>query len=133
MLIMPDFQRRFATGAIGADGLPAWNSWIEGLITSFLSIGTAIGVLCGAPLADGLGRRHAMSVEVGVFIVGVVIQVTSFTAWYQVAIGRLITGLGIGALSAAVPLYQSETVPRQVRAALVATYQLFISKLTPLA
>ncbi|PWN19964.1 putative HXT5-hexose transporter [Microstroma glucosiphilum] len=127
MIIMPDFQRRFATGPIGSDGLPAWNSWIEGLITSFLSIGTAIGVLCGAPLADGLGRRHAMSVEVGVFLVGVIIQVTAFTAWYQVAIGRLVTGLAIGALSAAVPLYQSETVPRQVRAALVATYQLFIT------
>ena len=37
------------------------------------------------------------------------------------------TGLGVGALSAAVPLYQSETVPRQVRGALVGTYQLFIT------
>lgn len=65
-----------------------------------------------------------MSVEVGIFVIGVLIQVTSFTEWYQVAIGRLVTGLGVGALSAAVPLYQSETVPRQVRGALVATYQL---------
>ncbi|MCO5556540.1 hypothetical protein L7F22_010089 [Adiantum nelumboides] len=40
---------------------------------------------------------------------------------------RFITGIGVGALSAAVPLYQSETVPRQIRGALVATYQLFIT------
>lgn len=68
-----------------------------------------------------------MSVECVVFCIGVIIQVTSFQAWYQVAIGRLVTGLGVGALSSAVPLYQSETVPRQVRGALVATYQLFIT------
>ena len=48
----------------------------------------------------------AMSVEVVVFCIGVIIQVTAFHAWYQVAIGRLVTGLGVGALSAAVPLYQ---------------------------
>lgn len=28
---------------------------------------------------------------------------TAFSAWYQIAIGRLISGLGVGALSAAVP------------------------------
>lgn len=113
--------------APNGDGLPVFNTWLEGLIVGFLSIGTAIGVLLGAPTADKLGRRRAMSVEVLVFVIGVVIQVTSFQAWYQVAIGRLVTGLGVGALSAAVPLYQSETVPRQVRGALVATYQLFIT------
>lgn len=37
-----------------------------------------------------------------VFDIGVIIQVTAFNAWYQVAIGRFITGLGVGALSSAV-------------------------------
>lgn len=50
-----------------------------------------------------------MSMECGVFIVGVIIQITAFHAWYQIAIGRFIAGLGVGALSAAVPLYQAET------------------------
>ncbi|PWZ01301.1 putative HXT5-hexose transporter [Testicularia cyperi] len=128
LLEMEDFRRRFATvddpAALGGKD---WNPWVEGVLVSLLSVGTAIGVLIGAPLADGLGRRWAMVVECIVFDVGVVIQVTSFQAWYQVAIGRLVTGLGVGALSAAVPLYQSETVPRQVRGALVGTYQLFIT------
>lgn len=39
----------------------------------------------------------------------------------------MITGLGVGAFSAAVPLYQSETVQRQVRGSMVGTYQLFIT------
>lgn len=125
---MEDFKRRFATvndpsSLSGKD----WNPWLEGVVVSLLSVGTAIGVLIGAPLADKFGRRWAMVIECVVFDVGVLIQVTSFLSWEQVAIGRLVTGLGVGALSSAVPLYQSETVPRQVRGALVGTYQLFIT------
>lgn len=54
--------------------------------------------------ADFLGRRHAMSTECIVFIIGVVIQITSTNVWQQYAVGRLISGLGVGALSAAVPI-----------------------------
>jgi len=42
-------------------------------------------------------------------------------------IGRIVTGLGVGALSAVVPLYQSETAPKEIRGSLVATYQLMIT------
>lgn len=68
-----------------------------------------------------------MQVESLIFIVGVVIQVTAFSSWAQVAIGRLISGLGVGGLSAAVPMYQAETAPPQIRGTLTATYQLFIT------
>lgn len=125
---MDDFRARFATIPNPASaGGKDWNPWLEGVVVSLLSVGTAIGVLIGAPLADKFGRRWAMVYECIIFDIGVIIQVTAFYSWEQVAIGRLITGLGVGALSAAVPLYQSETVPRQVRGALVGTYQLFIT------
>lgn len=38
--------------------------------------------------------------------VGFVIQIASVTAWYQLMIGRLVAGLGVGALSLLVPMYQ---------------------------
>jgi len=62
-----------------------------------------------------------------VFIVGVIIQMASTNVWQQIAVGRLIAGAGVGALSIMVPMYVSETGPRQVRGALVSTYQLFIT------
>lgn len=62
-----------------------------------------------------------------VFIIGVIIQMAAQTVWQQVAVGRLIAGAGVGALSIMVPMYTSETGPRQVRGALVSTYQLFIT------
>lgn len=54
--------------------------------------------------ADILGRRHAMSVECVIFIIGVIIQISARHVWQQFAVGRLIGGMGVGALSAAVPM-----------------------------
>jgi SP family sugar:H+ symporter-like MFS transporter len=49
-----------------------------------------------------------MTFECVIFTVGVLIQVTAFTEWRQLVIGRGIAGLGIGGLSLAVPAYQAE-------------------------
>jgi hypothetical protein len=50
-----------------------------------------------------------MSLECVIFIAGVIIQVTAFTSWVQFALGRLISGLGVGGLSAAVPIVRTRT------------------------
>lgn len=81
---MPDFINRFGTEPAGpgavAGATKQFNSWLIGLIVSLLSVGTAIGVLIGAPMADKFGRRKAMLYETIVFDIGVIIQVTSFQA-----------------------------------------------------
>lgn len=68
-----------------------------------------------------------MVAECMIFCVGVVIQISSAHVWQQFAMGRFVSGLGVGALSAAVPMYQAETAPSQIRGTLTATYQLFIT------
>ena len=50
-----------------------------------------------------------MSLECAIFIVGVIIQVTAFASWVQIMVGRFVSGLGVGGLSAAVPLVRSYT------------------------
>lgn len=42
-------------------------------------------------------------------------------------IGRLVAGLGVGNLSVGVPMFQSESSPREIRGAVVASYQLMIT------
>ncbi|KAH9850449.1 general substrate transporter [Lenzites betulinus] len=128
ILIMDDFKLRFAQCGTPGDVSSCNFSVVrEGLIVALLSIGTLIGALVGAPTADYFGRRYAMSLECIVFMVGVIIQITSFKSWVQFAIGRLVSGFGVGSLSAAVPMYQAETAPPQIRGTLTATYQLFIT------
>ncbi|KAJ3875969.1 general substrate transporter [Lentinula edodes] len=132
ILLMPDFLLRFADCSSGATLATATDTCSftdvrSGLIVALLSIGTLAGALMGAPIADFLGRRYAMVVECGVFIIGVIVQITTTQTWQQFAVGRMISGLGVGALSAAVPMYQAETAPAQIRGSLTATYQLFIT------
>ncbi|KAI0667534.1 general substrate transporter [Trametes maxima] len=128
ILLMEDFKLRFAQcGTPGVVDTCKFSTVREGLIVALLSIGTLIGALFGAPTADYLGRRYAMTVECVVFMIGVIIQITSFHSWAQFAVGRLVSGFGVGSLSAAVPMYQAETAPPQIRGTLTATYQLFIT------
>ncbi|KZP22723.1 general substrate transporter [Athelia psychrophila] len=128
ILLLPDFLQRFATCTNPADASTCTFTVVrEGLIVSLLSIGTLVGALAGAPTADAFGRRRAMSAECAVFIIGVVIQLSSTHTWQQFAVGRFVSGLAVGALSAAVPMYQAESAPAHIRGTLTATYQLFIT------
>ncbi|GAA5840759.1 hypothetical protein JCM11251_001691 [Rhodosporidiobolus azoricus] len=126
-LEMDDFKRRFASCGDTPLDECTFSNVRSGLIVAMLSIGTLFGSLIGATLADRLGRKKAVVVDNIILIIGVVVQVASVSAWYQVMIGRIITGLGVGALSAVVPLYQSETAPKEIRGTLVCTYQLMIT------
>jgi SP family sugar:H+ symporter-like MFS transporter len=88
--------------------------------TTQLSIGTLIGALIGAPIADRIGRKWSISGWCLMVCIGVTIQISSpFGKWYQVAVGRLIAGLGVGAVSLLVPMYQAEAGPRHIRGTLI--------------
>jgi len=124
-LEMPNFLFLFADKRDG-DKLRFGNVR-SGAIVALLSIGTLMGSLLAAPVADYLGRKRTIIVWNLVFCVGVIVQVATINKWYQIAIGRWVAGLGVGGLSVLTPMYQSETAPRQVRGALVSCYQLFIT------
>lgn len=129
-LEMPDFRARFGESQQGGGSSSdsyAFSDVRSGLIVGLLSIGTLMGALLGAPLADALGRRPSISLASAVVAVGFVIQIAASTSWVQFMLGRLVAGLGVGALSLMVPMFQAETAPPWIRGSLVCTYQLFIT------
>ncbi|GFF58647.1 hexose transporter 2 [Aspergillus lentulus] len=100
----------------------------SGLIVGLLSIGTLIGALVGAPIADRLGRKWSITLWNIILIVGIIVQITSPAGhWWQMVIGRWVTGLGVGGCSLLVPMYQGESAPRHVRGAMISCYQLFVT------
>ncbi|PPJ51682.1 hypothetical protein CBER1_08748 [Cercospora berteroae] len=122
---MEDYGRRF--GTILPDGTIEFSAARQGTITGLLCVGCLFGALIAGKIADTLGRKLSISVSSFFCMIGTVIEISSQSAWYQFALGRLVNGLGIGALSVLVPMYQSESSPAIIRGVLVASYQLFIT------
>ncbi|KAJ5621824.1 hypothetical protein N7528_005056 [Penicillium herquei] len=100
----------------------------DGLIVAMLSIGCLVGALIGAPVADKIGRKWSITFWNVILIIGLVVQISSPSGhWYQMVVGRTITGLGVGACSLLVPMYMGESAPRHVRGAMISCYQLFVT------
>lgn len=98
-----------------------------GLIVSLFNIGCAFGGLILTKPADVYGRKLAVTIVDVIYIIGTVIQIASVDKWYQYMIGRIVSGLGVGALAVLSPMLISEVSPKQLRGTLVSIYQLMVT------
>lgn len=122
---MDDFNNRF--GDIhNSDGTRTLSASRQSVITSLLSAGTFVGALTQAFTSDRYGRRGSILIWSIVFTIGVAIQTGTVNSVAQITVGRFVAGLGVGALSGIVPLYNGETAPKKIRGALLVLYQLQI-------
>ncbi|KAL2885326.1 putative glucose transporter rco-3 [Ceratocystis lukuohia] len=126
VMVMSAFLKRFSTGSTDENGNPDLTTHQSSLLVAILSAGTFVGALLGAPMADNWGRRLSMLIGAGVFCIGGIMQVCASAIPLLLA-GRFIAGVGVGAISLLVPLYQSEMAPKWIRGTLVFTYQLAIT------
>ncbi|MFP8965713.1 multidrug effflux MFS transporter [Pokkaliibacter sp. CJK22405] len=66
------------------------------LIVSLLMLGMAFGQIIYGPLSDSIGRKKAIALGYGVFVVGCVLCFTA-TTYEQMLLGRLLQGTGVAA------------------------------------
>ncbi|KAF9048607.1 general substrate transporter [Panaeolus papilionaceus] len=118
VLAMKSFEHRMGDAVDNVDK--------KGWLVAILELGAWAGVLITGYLADKLSRKYTIVLAVVVFCVGVVVQTAAAEA-SSIYGGRFVTGLGVGSLSMAVPLYNAEIAPPEVRGSLVALQQLAIT------
>lgn len=124
-LNMNSFIQRF--GEKAADGSHYFPVYRSGLIVSLLSIGALVGGIASSKLADTYGRIKTLAGFNAIYVVAIVIQITSRTSWVQVMMGRFVSGISIGAFTVVVPMLISESVPSDARGPCVSTFQLMIT------
>lgn len=87
------------------------NSTMQGTVTAIYEIGCLLGAVFILGAGDWLGRRMSILLGASIMILGVIIQVTSFSGHVPLAqfiIGRVITGVGNGMNTSTIPTYQAE-------------------------
>lgn len=93
------------------------------IVVSFLSLGTFIGALSAPFIADRYGRKPTIIVSnIILFIIGTSLQVMAKDL-AMLVVGRVVSGIGIGLISAVVPLYQAEAAEKNLRGAIISSYQ----------
>lgn len=90
------------------------------------TLGAFFGACSCIYTGDRLGRIRTIQLGAVIDIVGTVLQASSFSL-PQLIIGRFVTGLGFGALSATAPNWQSECSQSSHRGAAVVLESFFIS------
>ncbi|KAH8898909.1 general substrate transporter [Thozetella sp. PMI_491] len=103
---------------INEDLRQALTSSDKELITSITSGGAFLGAIFAAMTADQYGRKIAIYVGCALFIVGALLQATSFSL-IQMTVGRLVVGFGVGSAAMIVPLYIAEMSPAKHRGRMI--------------
>ena len=97
----------------------------EGLVTSSLLLGAALGAIVGGRLSDRRGRRKNIMMLAVIFFLGTLACTLAPTTAVMVA-GRFLLGLAVGGASVTVPTYLAEVSPTERRGRLVTQNELMI-------
>ncbi|KAM3540532.1 hypothetical protein ARSEF1564_006562 [Beauveria bassiana] len=126
ILAMDEFKKQFSTNCSDAGVNTNLCPKDSSIIVAILSAGTVLGALIAAPFGDFLGRRKSLLLGVALFCIGAICQVCAEDI-PLLLVGRFLAGVGVGAVSVLVPMYQSEMAPKWIRGTLVCAYQLSIT------
>ena len=97
----------------------------EGLVSSTLLIGAAVGAVSIGKLSDGWGRRKTILFLAVMFILGTFACVFA-PELITLLVGRFILGAAVGGASTVVPVFLAEMAPYEIRGSLSGRNELMI-------
>ncbi|KAG6811789.1 hypothetical protein H0H92_005859 [Tricholoma furcatifolium] len=98
-------------------------------VVSVLQAGAFFGALGSAPISAKIGRRPTLFAFTLVFAVGAILTTVASGSNGLALIysGRVISGVGIGAISAVSPAFVSECAPKEVRGRITGCFQIMVA------
>ncbi|KAJ7097192.1 general substrate transporter [Mycena belliarum] len=125
----PFFLEQF--GLLNADGTKnvKKNNAVSSNVVSILQAGAFFGALGSAPLSAKIGRRYTLLGFSVIFLVGAILTTVAggHGGLAEIYSGRVITGFGIGGISAVSPAFVSECSPKEVRGRITGLFQVFVA------
>ena len=121
------FDSSVINGAVDAvQGQFELTGVVTGLVVAVALLGCAFGAWLGGKLSDRWGRTRVMVLGAILFFVSSVLSAFAFAAW-DLALWRVIAGVGIGIASVIAPAYIAEIAPAAMRGRLGSLQQLAIT------
>lgn len=100
-------------------------AFTEGVVTSSLLFGAAIGAMIFGRVSDNWGRRKTIILLAVAFFGGTLVCVFA-PSFAVMVVGRSILGLAVGGASTVVPVYLAELAPFEIRGSLAGRNELMI-------
>lgn len=121
----------YDTGVINGALLPmseelGLTSLTEGVVTSSLLFGAAVGAFLGGRVSDAVGRRTTIILLSVAFLIGTIVVVTA-PGFGVMVVGRVILGIAVGGASTVVPVYLAELAPYEIRGSLAGRNEVMIA------
>jgi sugar porter (SP) family MFS transporter len=99
-------------------------------VVSVLQAGAFFGALGSAPVSARIGRKWTLVVFSLIFCIGAILTTIPdghTRGLSYIYAGRVISGIGIGAISAVAPAYVSECSPKDVRGRITGLFQIMVA------
>ncbi|KAF8345118.1 general substrate transporter [Amanita rubescens] len=122
------FEEYFGIIVNGKKDIKKSNDIISNVV-SVLQAGAFFGALASAPISAKLGRKHTLLLFTLIFVVGAIITTVADgrRGLGEIYAGRVVSGVGIGAISAVAPTYVSECAPKEVRGKITGVFQVMVA------
>ncbi|KAJ6534823.1 general substrate transporter [Mycena capillaripes] len=124
------FRQHF--GFLDGNGKPITHkvNAITSNVVSVLQAGAFFGALGSAPISAVIGRKWTLVIFTAIFSVGAALTTAAKSPTNGLALiyaGRVVSGVGIGAISAVAPAFVSECSPKNVRGRITGLFQITVA------
>lgn len=123
---LPSFKNDYNLNAANWKNNPGGLANRTSNITSFGSMGAALGAMISLFFNDRLGRLFCFRLYACIWASGLLVQIFSSGIYGLILAARIWMGIGAGAMTVITPVFLSEIAPARSRGFIISWYMFFL-------